>query len=61
MTKPDKALIEHYRAYMNIYACMIIELAVHDEEIIKFINGSDELGLLMQGLRERIENSPFYE
>lgn len=55
----DKRRLEHYRIYMKIYGAMIVELADHDEEIAKIIDG-DDLGGLLTAPRERIENSPSF-
>lgn len=56
----DKMVIEHYRLYMKLYGCLIMELADNDEEIVRLIVG-DNLGPLLLGLRDRIESSPNYE
>ena len=52
--------MNHYRTYMKIYGLMIVMLADSDEEVLKLIN-DEHSGPLLEGLRDRIENSPRYE
>lgn len=56
----DRKTINHYRTYMKIYGTLIVELADDETEVLKLIDGHD-LGPLLLGLRDHIENSPFHE
>ena len=55
-----KQKLDHYRTYMKIYGSMIMYLADHEKEVIKIIDG-DSQGPLLDSLRDRIKNSPFFE
>lgn len=48
---------EHYRMYLRIYGLMLIMATDDDEFVEQLVRGEAE-GVLMQAVRERIENSP---
>ena len=50
----------HYRTDAKIYGLMICEAAGDDEFITDLIEGKN-LSPMLEGLRQRIENSPVYE
>ena len=50
----DRARINHYKLHLKIYGQLLIELADHDEEVIKIMNGKTSGGLV-SAVREQIE------
>jgi hypothetical protein len=49
--------IAHYRMYLRIYGLLLISAADDDELVGQLVRGEAE-GVLMQAVRDRIENSP---